>query len=113
MIKLGTLKDLDKYTCTLSEVKESIAETLTILDENYGAERSIDADLGGYVLIIETQADINELHASAKLDLTEDIYEYVENVGEYLKVLYLLSSDFAVVVYIRRDIATAEILAGL
>ena len=113
MIKLGTLNDLDKYACVLSEVKESIVETLTILDENYGAERSIDADLGGYVLIIETQTDINELHAASKLDLTEDIYEYVESVGEYLKVLYLLSSDFAVVVYIRRNIATAEILAGL
>ncbi|MGV1072356.1 hypothetical protein [Clostridium perfringens] len=33
------------------EVIESIKETITTLDENYGVNRYIYSDLGGYILI--------------------------------------------------------------
>ena len=35
------------------EVIESIKVTITALDENYGTNRDIEADLGGYVVIAE------------------------------------------------------------
>ena len=36
-----------------SEVIESMKVTIDILNENYGENRDIEADLGGYVLIAE------------------------------------------------------------
>ena len=35
-----------------------IGQQLNILDDSYGAKRDIDADLGGYVVVIETKEDV-------------------------------------------------------
>ena len=52
------LNELSKYPI---EVINCILKTIDILDENYGAERNIDAYLGGYVLIVENIVDIEIL----------------------------------------------------
>ena len=44
-----------------SKVVSTIEEKLSILDENYGLERDIDTDLGGYVVIAENIVDIEIL----------------------------------------------------
>lgn len=41
-----------------SEVIESIRETIYVLNENYGDDRDINNDLGGYVVIAENIVDI-------------------------------------------------------
>ena len=41
-----------------SEVIESMKVTIAILNESYGANRNIEADLGGYVVIAENIVDI-------------------------------------------------------
>ena len=43
------------------EVIESMKVTIDILNENYGENRDIEADLGGYVLIAENIVDIEIL----------------------------------------------------
>ena len=60
-----------------AEVAKIIEEQLNILDESYGGERNIDADLGGYVLLLETKEDVIE----AKENILKDIIpEYVDNI---------------------------------
>lgn len=89
------------------DVGKIIEEQLNILDESYGIERNIDADLGGYVLILETKDDVIE----AKENIVKDIIpEYVDNIEceggkQYCLSLFLLSSDYAVVV-----VATKELM---
>lgn len=43
------------------EVIESIKVTIDILNENYGFNRAIESDLGGYVVIAENIVDIEVL----------------------------------------------------
>lgn len=88
-------------------VISAIKEQLNILDENYGENRDIEKELGGYVLILETKEDIDEAKENI---LKEIIPEYVDNIecegGElYCLALFLLSSDYAVVV-----VATKELM---
>ena len=89
------------------DISRRIEEQLNILDESYGAKRNIDADLGGYVLILETKDDVIE----AKENIVKDIIpEYVDNIEceggkQYCLSLFLLSSDYAVVV-----VATKELM---
>ncbi|XZK75011.1 hypothetical protein ACSXCI_14715 [Clostridium perfringens] len=52
------LGDLSDYPI---EVIQSISETIDILNENYGENRNVDEDLGGYVLIVESIEDIKDL----------------------------------------------------
>lgn len=88
------------------DVAKIIKEQLNILDESYGIERNIDADLGGYVLILETKDDVIE----AKENIVKDIIpEYVDNIEceggkQYCLSLFILSSDYAVVVVAAKEL---------
>lgn len=91
------LKELKHYPV---EVIKSISETIEILDDNYGADRNIDNDLGGYVLIVENTVDIEMLEQDKLQGLLAeytDIIECSEGVN-WTSSLFLLSGDFAIVV---------------
>lgn len=83
-----------------SEVIESIKITIDILNENYGENRDIEADLGGYVVIVENIVDIEILKQGKLQGLVleyTDIIECSEGVN-WTSSLFLLSSDFSIVV---------------
>lgn len=91
------LKQLKKYPM---EVINSISETIEILDDNYGTNRNVDNDLGGYVLIAENIVDIEILKQDKLKGLVQeytDIIECSEGVN-WTSSLFLLSSDYAVIV---------------
>ncbi|MFI4004185.1 hypothetical protein ACSW9K_00370 [Clostridium perfringens] len=82
------------------EVIKSISETIEILNENYGENRNVDEDLGGYVLVVESLEDIKELKNGMLKDLLPEYTDKIicsEGVN-YTSSLFLLSSDFSVVV---------------
>lgn len=83
-----------------SEVIESIKVTIDILNENYGVNRDIESDLGGYVVIAENIVDIEILKQDKLQGLIPeytDIIECSEGVN-WTSSLFLLSSDYAIVV---------------
>ena len=106
MRKVSNVSDLNGMELEVNVISV-IEEQLNILDESYGTERNIDADLGGYVLILETKDDVIE----AKDNIVKDIIpEYVDNIKceggkQYCLSLFILSSDYAVVV-----VATKELM---
>ena len=74
--------------------------TIDILNENYGADRDIESDLGGYVVIAENIVDIEILKQDKLKGLVPeytDIIECSEGVN-WTSSLFLLSSDFSIVV---------------
>ena len=76
MRKVGKLSHLSEMSLE-TEVANIIEEQLNILDESYGIERNIDADLGGYVLILETKDDV----IKAKENILNDtVAEYVDDI---------------------------------
>lgn len=105
MRKISKLSHLSEISLE-GEVAKNIEQQLNILDESYGIERNIDADLGGYVLILETKDDVIE----AKDNIVKDIIpEYVDNIEceggkQYCLSLFLLSSDYAVVVVAAKEL---------
>lgn len=89
------------------EVIESIKVTIDILNENYGANRDIEADLGGYVVIAENIVVIEILKQGKLLGLIPeytDIIECSEGVN-WTSSLYLLSSDYAVIVVTTEELS--------
>ena len=52
-----------------SEVIESIKATIDVLNENYGADRDIESDLGGYIVIAEKIVGIQILKQDKLQDL--------------------------------------------
>ena len=90
-----------------SEVIESMKVTIAILNESYGANRDIESDLGGYVVIAENIVDIEILKQGKLQGLVPeytDIIECSEGVN-WTSSLFLLSSDFSIVVVTTEELS--------
>lgn len=90
-----------------SEAIERIKVTIDILNENYGEDRDIDNDLGGYVFIVENIVDIEILKQDKLQGLIleyTDIIECSEGVN-WTSSLFLLSSDYAIVVITTEELS--------
>lgn len=89
------------------EVIESIKVTISILNENYGINRDVELDLGGYVVIAENIVDIEVLKQDKLQGLVAeytDIIECSEGVN-WTSSLFLLSNDFAIVVVTTEELS--------
>ena len=89
------------------ELIKCVIETIELLDENYGYGRDVDGELGGYVLIAENIIDIEILKTDIlKGTIAEytDIIECSEGVN-YTSSLFLLSSDYAIVVVTTEELS--------
>ena len=100
MKKIYLKKQLEELSDYPVEVIRSISEIIEILNENYGENRNVDKDLGGYVLVVESVEDVKELKNGM---LKEILPEYTDEIicsegVNYTSSLFLLSSDFSVVV---------------
>ena len=90
-----------------SEVIESMKVTIAILNESYGANRDIESDLGGYVVIVENIVDMEILKQDKLQGLVPeytDIVECSEGV-DWTSSLFLLSSDYAIVVVTTEELS--------
>ena len=79
-----------------------MANTLKILDDNYGETRDLIKDLGGIALWIDNKKDWNEVAELFHLNLgMEEYMEFFEmESGNIVKeLLFQISSDYGVVVY--------------
>lgn len=89
------------------KVINSISATIDILDNNYGDDRNIEIDLGGYVVIVENIVDIEILKQDKLQGLIPeytDIIECSEGVN-WTSSLFLLSSDFSIVVVTTEELS--------
>lgn len=91
------IKELANYH---RKVISTIEEMIEVLDENYGEDRAVDNDLGGYVLIAENIVDIEILKQDKLQGLVPEYTDIIECSGgvNWTSSLFLLSSDFAIVV---------------
>lgn len=86
---------------------KSIKVTITALDENYGDNRDVESDLGGYVVIAENIVDIEILKQDKLQGLIPeytDIIECSEGVN-WTSSLFLISSDYAIIVVCTEELS--------
>ncbi|HBW14524.1 MAG TPA: hypothetical protein DEF30_11965 [Proteiniclasticum sp.] len=117
MIKLGHSRDIEAVHHLPSEVVEEILENLKILDEEYGEDRNISEDLGGYVVVITKDSDLKDLSSLIGGDLnSEAIPEYVDIIRCATKEvftisLFLCGSDFGIIAVIPYTITPKYLLS--
>lgn len=106
MRKVSNISDLIGMELE-ANVISTIENQLKTLDESYGAERNIDTDLGGYVLVLETKEDVIKVKENILKDIIEEYVDDIECKGgrQYCLSLFILNSDYAVVV-----VATKELM---
>ena len=89
------------------EIIRNISETIIIINESYGADRDIESDLGGYVVIAENIVDIEVLKQDKLQGLIPeytDVIKCSEGVN-WTSSLFLLSSDYSIVVVTTEELS--------
>lgn len=89
------------------DVHDDIVRGLSILDDEYGANRNCSTD-GGYALIAKTSDDVQQ----ALRIIGERPFEWIVKLGAsgWVSILYLLGDDFAVVLYAPESAMPIEML---
>lgn len=119
MIRLGTVAELNKAESFPKELQDEMKTHLAILDDNYGKDRDIIKDLGGYLLVVQSEEEMPEVNKLLNMDLTVDaIPEFVDiircgNTKVYTISLILLSSDYAVVLIMPFEITPLSLLSQI
>ncbi|MTO10427.1 hypothetical protein GMB50_10560 [Turicibacter sanguinis] len=93
--QINSLEEIDQ------KVLNKIKETVEALNENYGESRTVDS-LGGYVLLSTTTIQAFENFIKQYPTAIPEFIDYFMGVDgtEYVEVLFLLSSDYSVMVYL-------------
>ena len=96
---LRNVKETYRYKNWDEQVMVQVRAILAVLDEEYGENRNIHKDLGGFVLLCDSQTTVEELEEV--VNLSYDLYEWADEIetynDTYVMALYLLSSDYSVV----------------
>ena len=107
MKKIYSMEQVRKFNYCSKELIDSMIKIIEILDSNYGKERDIDNDLGGYIVVVENIVDIEMLKQGKLKGLVAeytDIIECSEGVN-WTSSLFLLSSDFSIVVITTEELS--------
>lgn len=100
--KLANPKDVDKIYGIDEPTRKTLLNYTKILSEEYGEDRDVDNDYGGYVLYVPLGTPTDEL---------KDIFDYTECCAEYVEYIehsnpamcvavYVTSCDYGVVIVI-------------
>ena len=98
--KLGNVADMSKLPSMDDRLRNAIFKNLKILDDNYGEDRDIDNDDGGYVLFCEpgtTEEEIQSYYDHEQF-LPEHVLPVISN-PPYIETLYLISNDYGIVLF--------------
>jgi len=106
--KIGSIADLESISITDDDTKKILRHYARILTNEYGADRNVDKDDGGYILYATPGIKADEL--KKLFDYTQNIAEFVDVQDEVCSAVYILSSDYGVVIVMSLADAPPEIL---
>ncbi|WP_252231238.1 hypothetical protein [Clostridium sp. ZBS15] len=101
VVQLEELKE--KYS---KEMLKETEEIIVLLDENYGANRDVDKDLGGYIALLESKKDVSEIKDNSIKGLLPEYTDIIkcDDGIDYYSSLFLLSDDYSIVVFSTKEL---------
>ena len=108
--KVGTVEQIEKIKKHIpKEVYTKIYDIVAVLDREYGANRNIELNDGGFVIFADGETAIEEIEKIACVDIT--VAEWIDPVGtEYLNACCLKNNDFCVDFIFPKKLIPEEVL---
>ncbi|MBN1067580.1 hypothetical protein [Clostridium sp. ZS1] len=106
MIKLYRTDELEKITQYPKQMVRSIKEIIEVLDSNYGTNRNVNSDLGGYIIVVESKEDVANIETNILKGTIEEYTDVIKSDDgiEHYSSLFLLSSDYSVIVISTKEL---------
>ena len=89
-------------------IRQTIADFVDVLDYNYGVDRDIYNDDGGYVVYVEKGTSVEEVKKA--FDYSAHTIEYAEYNPPVSVAMYLLNNEFSVILVMHSEDTPIEIL---
>lgn len=122
---IGSVKQMERLSASFmnylpTQIWERLKEKIEILEQCYGADRDLEADLGGYAVIFPSMSqNEQEEHRNIleKYHAKENEYEYrdiisVEDGQEWVEELYILSADYSVIIFYPVTVVNGGMYSG-
>ena len=106
--KIGTTEDMKKVDFGCEVAREVCLYYATILTESYGIDRNIDTNNGGYILY--ATEGTNSKNIKNVFDYTDTLPEFVDIKDGICSAVYIISSDYGIVIVMSVCDAPPEIL---
>jgi hypothetical protein len=94
--KFGNVDDMALLPSMDERVIDTIYAYVSVLTNEYGQDRNVDQDDGGYVLFATKGTSCEEI--KAYFDYTQKLLEYVNRSGELCAALYSVHNEYWVTV---------------
>ena len=94
VFKLGTVEDMKILPQLEPSLRDYIKYLLLVLDTEYGIDRDIDSNDGGYVVFVTGNTSDDEI--TEVFDFKNHSVEYVEIGETYSTAVYLLNNEYTV-----------------
>ena len=104
--KIVNNKDLQSLPAIPESARKVLQHYVGILNEEYGENRNPNFE-GGYVVYATPHSTADEIKAI--FDFTQSAIEYVSITDDICSAIYIVSSDFGVVIVMHTSDATKEI----
>lgn len=105
--KIGTTADLDSLPLLNDTALELLHHHASVLTKEYGANRNVDEDDGGFVLYAPLGTNAEDIKPF--FDISKHSLEYVNTYGSLCEAVYLPNNDFVVVIIMSIADAPTEI----
>ena len=106
--KIGNVSDLTKIPIGSDKAKEILYHFAKVLTTEYGEDRNVDTDDGGYILYALPGTDVKKI--KDRFDYTQNILEYGEAFEDVCYAVYILAQDYGVVIVMSTADMSDEIL---
>lgn len=109
--KIGNICDLERIPTADSNTYDLLFDYVKILTYEYGEERNVDEDDGGYVLYVVPGTSMEEVKAC--FDYTKHTVETVDRFGSLCAAMYFLNNEYAVTIIMSIADLPAELIKEL
>lgn len=109
---IGSIKQLERLSASFAnylptQIWERLKERVETFEQCYGADRDLEADLGGYAVIFPSMTLVEQAEHRdilEKYHAKEDEYEYrdiisTKNGQKWTEELFILSADYGIVMF--------------
>lgn len=106
--KIGNVSDLESIAITDANAYALLSQYARLLSYEYGEDRNVDTDDGGYVLYATPGSSSEDI--KAYFDYTNHVVESADRFGSIVVAMFILHNEFVVLIVMSEDDAPAEII---
>ena len=106
--KIGNISELESIVITDENAYALLSQYAKLLSYEYGEDRNVDTDDGGYVLYATPGTKSEDI--KAYFDYSKHTVESVDRFGSLVVAMYILHNEYVVLIVMSEDDAPTEII---